>query len=146
MLPRTRFAPALIALTLVVGACSGASGTEAAGSQDEGPSTEGPDQSGAAFADATGLAAVEVEVRDNTFDEQFLEVTAGTTITFANVGRTEHNVYPVADGAFAPIDATELGPDDSRAITFEEPGEVPYYCTLHGTTTKGMVGTIRVVA
>ena len=30
-------------------------------------------------------------------------------------------------------------------MVFDEPGEYPYYCTLHGTETAGMVGTIRVV-
>ena len=135
---------ALVAAVFVLaGACSDASGDEAATQPEPAP---GPDLSGVTFEDATGLAEVEIDVRDNTFDPQHLEVSAGTTITFTNVGRTEHNVYPAADGAFAPIDAADLEPGEARTLTLGEPGVVPYYCTLHGTTSKGMVGAIRVVA
>ena len=142
MFRRTRLAVPLIPLVLWAGACSDTSSADPA---DERP-VDGPDVPAADFRDARELAQVEVDVRDNTFDEQYLEVTAGTTVTFRNVGRTEHNVYPVADGTFSPIDATDLEPDETGAITFDEPGDVAYYCTLHGTTTKGMVGAIRVVA
>ncbi len=34
---------------------------------------------------------------------------------------------------------------DPVRSAFDEPGEYAYYCTLHGTETAGMVGTIRVV-
>jgi plastocyanin len=27
---------------------------------------------------------------------------------------------------------------------FTEPGEYPYHCTIHGTTTVGMIGTVVV--
>ena len=142
MFRRTRLTVPLLPLVLWVASCSGSSG---AGTAPEPPAEES-DLPAIEFHDARDLAEVEVEVRDNTFDEQYLEVKAGTTITFKNVGRTEHNVYPVADGTFAPIDATALEPDEAGSVTLEEPGEVAYYCTLHGTTTKGMVGAIRVVA
>ena len=86
-----------------------------------------------------------MEARDNTFDQQYIEVKAGTPITFTNVGRTEHNLYPVSEGSFAPVDAADLEPDETATITIDEPGDVAYYCTLHGSTTKGMVGAIRIV-
>ena len=38
-----------------------------------------------------------------------------------------------------------LPPDAVATLTLDEPGDYAYYCTLHGTTTKGMVGAIRVV-
>jgi uncharacterized cupredoxin-like copper-binding protein len=53
-------------------------------------------------------------------------------------------VYPVVDGDFAPVDATDLEPGESAAITLDDPGDVAFYCTLHGTTTKGMMGALRV--
>ena len=141
MFRRTRLTVPLIPLVLWAGACSDASSADPA---DERPA-EGSDLSAVEFHDASDLAEVEVDVRDNTFDEQYLEVKAGATITFKNVGRTEHNVYPVVDGTFSPIDATELEPDETGSVTLDDPGEVSYYCTLHGTTTKGMMGVIRVV-
>jgi len=130
--------PALI--LLLASACGGASNAETTDKP-----ADGPDLSSVDFEDARGVDEVVVEVRDNSFSAPYVEVDAGTTVIFTNVGRTEHNVYPVADGAFTPIDATDLEPDEAREITFDEPGEVPYYCTLHGSTTKGMVGAIRVV-
>ena len=132
----------LAALALLVGGCSGAAGSEA----DEDKPAEGPDLSSVEFEDATGLTDVAVEARDNTFQEQYLEVTAGTAVSFTNVGRTEHNLYPVTDGSFAPVDATDLEPGETATITLADPGDVAFYCTLHGTATKGMAGAIRVVA
>jgi plastocyanin len=144
---RTPVTSALVALLLLAGACGGTSAADAP--SEEAPSTTvatGPDLSAVAFEDATGTAEVEVQARDNTFNAQFTEVSAGTTITFTNVGRTEHNVYPVVDGEFAPVDATDLEPHESASITLDEPGDVAFYCTLHGSTTKGMMGALRVVA
>jgi len=44
------------------------------------------------------------------------------------------------------VDATALEPHESATITLDEPGDVAFYCTLHGSTTKGMMGALRVVA
>lgn len=106
---------------------------------------EMPDLSAETFKDQSGRAEVVVDARDNTFRAAYIEVDPGTTITFRNVGRTEHDVYPVVEDAFTPITAEMLQPKDKSEITFDEPGEYPYYCTLHGTTTKGMVGAVRVL-
>ncbi len=106
---------------------------------------EGLDLSAVTFEDATGKDAVEVQARDNTFVAQYLEVDAGTTVTFTNKGRNQHNVYPAEEGAFATIDTDDFEPGESGEITFSEPGDYTYYCTLHGTKRKGMVGAIRVV-
>jgi plastocyanin len=144
MIRRTPLAAALAALVVVVSACGG---TDSASDAEDTTTTvaAGPDLTGVTFEDETASPSVEVQARDNSFDPQFVEVKVGTPVTFTNVGRTEHNVYPAVDGAFAPIEATDLEPEESASITFDEPGDVPYYCTLHGTPTKGMVGTIRVV-
>lgn len=100
------------------------------------------------FEDFTGQAEVVVQARDNTFIPAYIEVSPGTTVVFRNVGRTEHNVIPAEDGAFEPIEADDLVPGVSIPLTFDAEGDYPYpyYCSLHGTTSKGMVGTVRVVA
>jgi plastocyanin len=77
--------------------------------------------------------------------KQYIEVSPGTTVTFSNRGRTEHNVLPAIDGSFEPIQIAQLKPGMEATITFDEPGDYPYYCSLHGTKTKGMIGGIRVV-
>ena len=86
-----------------------------------------------------------VDARDNNFVEPYVEVHVGDTVTFDNVGRNQHNVIPVVDGSFAPIETDAFEPGTTREVTFDESGTFPYYCSLHGTTTKGMVGAVRVV-
>lgn len=106
---------------------------------------EMPDLTDETFKDLTGRSEVVIDARDNTFRDAYIEVDPGTTITFRNVGRTEHDVYPVVDGAFPAIPADALEPGDRGTVTFDESGEFAYYCTLHGTTTRGMVGAVRVL-
>lgn len=105
-----------------------------------------PDLSDEEFEDLTDQSEVTVQARDNTFVSDYITIKAGTTVTWTNRGRTEHNVLPVVDGAFTPIEIEDLEPGMSASITFDEPGDYPYYCSLHGTKTKGMVGAVRVVA
>lgn len=105
----------------------------------------GPDLSAETFDDLTGESTVSVQARDNSFVKPYIEVSAGTTVDFTNKGRNQHNVIPTTDGAFAEIPADEFQPKDEGSITFALPGDYAYYCSLHGTTTKGMVGAIRVL-
>lgn len=105
----------------------------------------GVDLSDKDFEDLTAESDVEVQGRDNRFVAPYIEVKAGTPITFDNKGRNQHNVLPVEKGAFKPIDTAEFEPGESATLTLEKPGDYPYYCSLHGTKTKGMVGAIRVL-
>ena len=65
-------------------------------------------------------------------------------MTFRNDGRNDHNVIPIDPTSFAAIEADQFEPGTEKAITFPKPGDYPYYCSLHGTKTKGMIGAIRV--
>jgi plastocyanin len=96
------------------------------------------------FVDHQGQDALVITVRDNSFDDQHVVVSAGTEITFDNKGRNAHNALPVEDGAFEEVPTEDLQPGDAATVTFDEPGEYPYYCSLHGTESAGMVGTIVV--
>lgn len=93
----------------------------------------------------TGESDVTVDAVDNNFKPKYIEISKGTAVKFVNEGRNIHNVMPVADGAFTPIEADVFDPGDDGTVTFDEVGDFPYYCTLHGTKTKGMIGGIRVV-
>ena len=85
----------------------------------------------------------EVSALDNTFRPGTLEVAPGTVVVWTNDGRNDHNVLPVeGDDWGAEVD--DFAPDDEYRRRFTEPGTYDYYCSLHGTTTKGMVGTIVV--
>jgi len=129
-------------LLLLAGACGGeASGADA-------PTAEGPSETApttAAFEDHTGQDDVVIQVRDNAFVGDHVTVSAGTTVTFDNRGHNPHNAVPVEDGAFTEVATGSLDPGQAATVVFDEPGEYAYYCTLHGTETAGMVGTIRVV-
>jgi plastocyanin len=103
---------------------------------------------GGCGAGATPPILVEgVEVRvsslDNTFRPDELEVAAGTEVVWTNDGRNVHNVLPV-EGDDWGVEAGDFEPGDEYRHRFTEPGTHPYYCSLHGTTTRGMVGTVVV--
>ena len=57
------------------------------------------------------------------------------------------DVIAVQEGQFTDIPTDKFQPGDSGTITVPDtPGEVPYYCSLHGTPRAGMVGRLLVVA
>jgi plastocyanin len=87
--------------------------------------------------------SVDVQTIDNTFRPASVEVAAGTEIVWTNDGRNEHNVLPV-EGEDWGVEADAFAPGDEYSHRFTEPGTVDYYCSLHGTPTNGMVGTIVV--
>jgi plastocyanin len=86
---------------------------------------------------------VEVDALDNTFRADEITVAPGTEVAWTNKGRNEHNILPVDDGEFR-VDAAQFGPDATYRYRFTEPGTYAYYCSLHGTSTKGMIGTVIV--
>lgn len=144
----TSLAASAVALLLLVGCGSDSdekSGPSNGSSTTAAGTDKGPDLGGADWVDMTGEADVKVQARDNIFVKPYIEVKAGTTVTFTNRGRNQHNVLAVPEGKFATIEAEDLEPGASQEVTFQAPGDYPYYCSLHGTSTKGMVGAIRVV-
>lgn len=106
----------------------------------------GIDLSGAQFVDHTAAKKVEVDAVDNNFQDQYVTVKAGTTVVFRNAGHNEHNLTPAVAGSFAGASTPAFEPGVEHTVTFTTAGDYPYYCSLHGTTTKGMTGAIRVVS
>ncbi len=84
-----------------------------------------------------------IQSLDNTFRPDRIEVAAGTEVVWENVGRNDHDVVP-ADGGSWGVSKDAFGPGATYSHVFTEPGEVTYYCTIHGTPTVGMTGTIVV--
>lgn len=98
------------------------------------------------LADRTGEPEVDVAVPDNTFEPAYMTIDVGTTVTWTNEGRNDHNVVPVVADAFEGVDAADFGPGAEHSATFDEPGDYPYYCSIHGTKNlNGQAGGIRVV-
>ena len=135
-------------IVVMVAVLLGGCGSDEGSTGSETPTTKpakAVDLSKADFVDLSGEASAEVDAVDNVFKPAYITVKAGTTITFRNDGRNSHNVYPAVDGAFAPVVTDDFEPGTEATLTFDEAGDYPYYCTLHATTTKGMVGAVRVV-
>jgi plastocyanin len=84
-----------------------------------------------------------VQSLDNTFRAPDIQVRPGTAVTWTNDGRNEHDVLPVEGDAWG-VEVEEFQPGDSYQHTFTELGVYDYYCSIHGTTTAGMVGTVVV--
>lgn len=91
---------------------------------------------------------VEVKAIDNNFVQQSVTVVAGTEVKWLNNGRNAHNVVPENDPqatTWGVLDA-DFEPKDTYSYVFTTPGTYQYYCTIHGTATAGMFGTIVVTA
>ena len=80
-------------------------------------------------------------VSGNLFDRPDLTITTGTTVHFVNADTKGHTVT-ADDNSF---DSSELAPGKSFDYTFNQPGDVRYYCGFHGGTDgAGMSGIIHV--
>lgn len=99
------------------------------------------DESGT--VEANGIV-VDVLARDNSFLPEEIEISAGTEIRWENRGRNDHNVLPADDASGWGVDVEGFGPGDVYSEVFDTPGTYPYYCSLHGTSDFGMIGTIVV--
>ena len=87
---------------------------------------------------------VEVLALDNSFRPETIEISAGTAVHWENRGRNDHNILPADETGDFGVEVDGFAPGDSYEYVFSTPGEYPYYCSLHGTATVGMVGTIVV--
>jgi plastocyanin len=92
---------------------------------------------------------LEVASSDNIFTPATLTVPVGTTISWGNVGTSNHTVT-AADGSWdsSPLCPTTPlchTPGDIYRRTFDAPGTFAYYCKLHGTAAgTGHAGTVVV--
>ena len=93
--------------------------------------------------------AVVVDMFDNRYEFTEVNVTVGGTVIFVGAGRNPHNAV-AADGSWSTEDvfgSLEQLEGDEAVLTFDEPGEYPFFCTFHGNAEgAGMVGTVIVEA
>ena len=87
---------------------------------------------------------VDVQSIDNTFRPDRVVVTPGTEVRWTNLGRTEHDITP-AEGMAWGVPKELFKPGDTYSLIVGGPGEIRYYCKIHGTAEYGMVGAIVVV-
>ena len=98
----------------------------------------------ASSVEPTGVV-VQVLALDNTFRPDRIEAHVGDEVLWENRGLNEHDVLYVQDSS-SPfgVEAARFQPGDVYTHMFTEPGEFHYYCSIHGTETVGMVGTVVV--
>lgn len=111
------------------------------GSQGEGEGGDGRDDM-EERSPRQAEGSVSVAAVDDEFQPTQLTVTVGTTVVWTNAGQNPHTVT-AADRAF---DSGTLESGETFSITFDEAGEVPYYCQIHGEPGSGMRGVIVVQA
>lgn len=91
--------------------------------------------------------AVVVDMFDNRYEFTEVMVPVGGTVTFVGAGRNPHNAV-AADGSWSTEDvfgSLEQLEGDEAVLTFDEPGEYPFFCTFHGNADgDGMAGTLVV--
>ena len=87
---------------------------------------------------------VAISSADNNFRPQDVTVTKDSTVVWTNDGRAEHNI--VADGATPfHVDTKAFPPGASYTWVASELGSFRYFCSIHGTATVGMYGSVTVV-
>lgn len=105
---------------------------------------EGDETFDGQMADLTGESSATVSVGaegnggPNAFDPSAINISTGTTVTFAWTGNGSHNVVE-EEGAF---DSGSIKSSGTFQHTFEEAGTYLYYCTPH--KSQGMKGAIVV--
>lgn len=92
-----------------------------------------------------GPGPVEIQLRNdggNRFQPANVTIPVGTTVTWRWVGGF-HDVTPTGNPAFTPS-GNPVAPPHTFSQTFNTPGTYLYFCSVHGTPTAGMRGTIVV--
>jgi plastocyanin len=149
---RTGVLAAVVVLGLGLGACGGdddsaggdrlSGGDQGAGAEPEG---NGGEEQPPPPEDVVDVDTDPADVRaiDNTFDAEAIRVPAGTTVRWTNRGRQDHDVVP-AEGDAWGVPVEDFAPGAVYEHTFDQPGTYSYYCTIHGTAARGMVGAVVV--
>ncbi|WP_232703570.1 plastocyanin/azurin family copper-binding protein [Halobacterium wangiae] len=158
---RTFLASVGAASALALAGCSSGSGESDDGGGDT--TTTASDDSGSSGDSGSFTETSTVEMNDElAFAPKQIQVSAGTTVTWENVGAVAHSVtayedeipdgaaYFASGGFDSESAATDAYPDEGNIEeggtyehTFETTGTYEYYCIPH--EMNGMVGTIKVV-
>lgn len=87
---------------------------------------------------------VEVEMVNQSFSPQNIEVEVGTKVTWVNESSLVHTVTSGSNGEHDELfDSGDLSEGEEFSYTFDEVGTFDYFCRPH--YNNGMVGTVTVV-
>ncbi len=89
--------------------------------------------------------ANEVWMQSTAFNPGSRTVTVGTKVTWTNMDGFTHTVTSNSvPGGATPFSSGNIGANGTFPVTFTTVGTYQYYCTIHGTPSSGMRGTITV--
>ncbi|KAA9407407.1 copper-binding protein [Haloarcula sp. CBA1131] len=158
-----------LAAGVALAGCSSGGGSDSSGDGDSGSGGDGSDggetESSDGGSESEWTETSTVEMTDElAYEPKKIQVEAGTTVTFENVGSIGHTVTAYEDeipdgadyfasGGFDSLQAAKDGysngqegnipKGESYEVTLETTGTYEYYCIPH--EMNGMVGTIKVV-
>jgi plastocyanin len=98
---------------------------------------------------ATGAyPEVDVATKDNEFIPPAIRINPGTTVRWENEGRSPHDIVPANTtqdfgGSFG-VSSDDFRSKADYEFRFDKPGVFRYYCSLHGSADKGMIGEVVV--
>jgi plastocyanin len=140
-----RVTASVLGVVLVAGSLAACGGDDTSAGDDGGLSTSDGSSDDSVPEDVVVIDTdpAEVIALDNSFRPENIEVTPGTEVVWTSKGRNEHNVLHV-DGDDWGVEVDDFQPGATYSHTFDEPGVYRYYCSIHGTTDAGMIGTIVV--
>ena len=82
-----------------------------------------------------------VEMKDNVYIPDLLEITPGDSVTWVNKGRSPHNITYGDDSK----ESGTIEPGGEYTLTFPDRQTIYYYCSLHSAGTgSGMSGVLKV--
>lgn len=92
-----------------------------------------------------GPSANQVFMQSTAFNPSTRTVATGTTVTWSNKDGFAHTVTSssVPSGAQS-FSSGNLGGGATFQVTFSTAGTYQYFCSIHGTATSGMRGTVVV--
>jgi len=158
-----------VAAGVALAGCSSSGQSDSSGDGDSGSGSDGSDggdtesSDGGSGSEWTETSTVEM-TDELAYEPKKIQVEAGTTVTFENVGSIGHTVTAYEDeipdgadyfasGGFDSLQAAKDGysngqegniPEgESYEVTLETTGTYEYYCIPH--EMNGMVGTIKVI-
>ncbi len=80
---------------------------------------------------------------DNSFRPERIEIAAGDEVRWENRGLNDHDLLSVQGDQWG-VEVEGFGPGAVYAHVFDQPGDYRYFCSIHGTESFGMTGTITV--
>lgn len=127
----TRWLVVIAMSGLLLGAACSSSGEESSNGGSDNGGSEAPFE-----INAEPVATTEVDLpKSYKFEPEAISVEAGEEVTWTNNDDFPHNVH-LLDGS----DVTEdLPVGESAAMTFDDPGEFYYECSIHPDQMQGKI-------